>query len=78
MGPLSDLAAYSLPSEPPSLLRLYNSEVPPGLAFLYDPILLDSPEATYAVEWSELKASQKSRACITTAKEKHVELHTFM
>jgi hypothetical protein len=45
---------------------------------LYDPILLESPEATYVVEWSEAKASQKSKAYITTAKEKHAELHTFI
>ncbi|KAF8500312.1 hypothetical protein F5888DRAFT_1633075 [Russula emetica] len=50
----------------------------PDLHFLYDPILLESPEATYVVEWSEAKASQKSRAYITTAKEKHAELYTFM
>jgi hypothetical protein len=40
--------------------------------------MLESPEATYVVEWSEAKATQKSRAYITTAKEKHAELHTFM
>jgi len=45
---------------------------------LYDPILLESPEATYVVEWSEAEVSQKTRAYITTAKEKHAELHTFM
>lgn len=45
---------------------------------MYDPILLESPEAVYIVEWSEAKASQKSKAYITTAKEKHAELHTFM
>ena len=78
VGPLSDLAAHSLSSEPAGSLRLHISDSPPGLAFLYDPILLESPEATYVVEWSEVKTSQKSRAYITTAKEKHAELHTFM
>jgi hypothetical protein len=79
VGLLSDPAAHSLSSEPAGgSLRLYISDAPPGLAFLYDPILLESPEATYVVEWSEVKASQKSRAYITTAKEKHAELHTFM
>ncbi|KAF8488475.1 hypothetical protein F5888DRAFT_1799013 [Russula emetica] len=68
----------ALSSEPAGSLRLYISDAPPGLAFFYDPILLESPEATYVVEWSEAKASQKSRAYITTAKEKHTELHTFM
>lgn len=72
------LLLTSLSSEPAGSLRLYISDVPPGLAFLYDPILLESPEATYVVEWSEAKASQKSRAYIRTAKEKHAELHTFM
>jgi hypothetical protein len=77
-GLLSDLAAHSLSSESAGSLRLYISDAPPGLAFLYDPILLESPEATYVVEWGEAKASRKSRAYITTAKEKHAELHTFM
>jgi hypothetical protein len=78
VGALSDLAAHSLSSEPTSSLRLHISDSPPGLAFLYDPILLESPEATYVVEWSEAKAIQKSKVYITTAKEKHAELHTFM
>jgi hypothetical protein len=78
LGPLSDLAAHSLSSEPADSLRLCINDSPPGLAFLYHPILLESPEATYVVEWSEAKAGQKSRAYITTAKEKHAELHTFM
>jgi len=68
----------ALSSKPAGSLRLHISDSPPGLAFLYDPILLESPEATYVVEWSEAKASQKSRAYITTAKEKHAELHTFI
>ena len=78
VGTLSDLATHSLSSEPAGSLRLYISNSPPRLAFLYDPILLESPEATYVVEWNEAKASQKSKAYITTAKEKHAELHTFM
>ncbi len=78
VGLLSDLAGHSLSSESAGSLRLYISDAPPGLAFLYDPILLESPEATYVVEWSEAKASRKSRAYITTAQEKHAELHTFM
>lgn len=45
---------------------------------MYDPILLESPEATYIVEWCEVNAGQKSRTYITTAKEKHADLHTFM
>ena len=76
--PISDPAAHSLSSEPAGSLRLYISDTPPGLAFLYDPILLESPEATYVVEWSGAKATQKTRAYIMTAKEKHTELHTFM
>ncbi len=78
VGPHSNFSTHRLSSEPAGSLRLYISDSPPGLAFLYDPILLESPEALYVVEWSEAKASQKSRAYITTAKEKHAELHTFM
>src|SRR6267154_2073496 len=78
VGTLSDLATHSLSSEPAGSLRLYISDSPPGLAFLHDPILLESPEATYVVEWNEAKASQKSKAYIMTAKEKHAKLHTFM
>jgi hypothetical protein len=78
VGPLTDLASDSLSSESAGSLRIYISDAPPGLAFLYDPILLKSPEATYVVEWTEAKARQKSRVYITTAKEKHAELHTFM
>ena len=78
VGPLSDLATHSLSSEPAGSLKLYISDSPPGLAFLYDPILLESPEATYVVQWSEAKAIQQSKVNITTAKEKHAELHTFM
>ncbi|KAH9985211.1 hypothetical protein BJV74DRAFT_886342 [Russula compacta] len=51
---------------------------PFGLAFLYDPILLESPEATYVVEWCELKASHITKAYIASAKERHTELHTFV
>jgi len=78
IGPRSDFAARSLSSEAAGPLRLYISDAPPGLAFLYDPILLESPDATYVVQWSEVKASRKARAYITTVKEKHAELHTFM
>lgn len=67
-----------LSSEPAGSLRLYISDSPPGLAFLYNPILLESPEVTYIVEWSEAKASQKTKAYIKTAKEKCAELHTFI
>jgi hypothetical protein len=49
-----------------------------GLAFLYDPILLESPEATYVVEWSEATGARTTRTYITEAKEKHTELHTFI
>jgi hypothetical protein len=77
IGPRPDVFAHSLSSEA-NLLKLYISDAPPGLAFLYDPILLESPESTYVVQWSEVKASRKTRAYITTAKEKHAELHTFM
>jgi len=66
-----------LSSEPADSLRLYICDVL-GLAFLYDPVLLESSEATYVVEWSEVVASQNSKAYITTAKEKHTELHTFI
>jgi hypothetical protein len=69
------LSRYS--QEPAGSLGLYISDAPLDLAFLYgrsDPILLESPEVTY-VEWSEAKASQKSRAYITTAREKQAELH---
>ena len=76
--PRFDLVAHSLSSESTRSLRLFISDSPPGLAFLYDPILLESPEATYVVEWSGVEASQKSRAYITTAMEKHTQLHTFM
>lgn len=78
IGPRPDFVAHSLSSEAAGPLRLYISDAPPGLAFLYDPILLESPEATYVVQWSEVKASRKARAYITTAMEKHAELHTFM
>jgi hypothetical protein len=63
--------------EPADSLRLYICDIL-GLAFLYDPVLLESTEATYVVEWSEVKASQDSKAYITAAKEKHTELHTFI
>lgn len=78
IGPRSDFAAHSLSTEPAGPLRVFISDAPPGLAFLYDPILLESPEATYVVEWCEVDAGQKSRTYITTAKEKHADLHTFM
>ncbi|KAI0277333.1 hypothetical protein BGY98DRAFT_1097494 [Russula aff. rugulosa BPL654] len=78
LGEKARRSIEALSSEPAGSLRLYISDSPPGLAFLYDPILLESPEAIYIVEWSEAKASQKSKAYITTAKEKHPELHTFI
>jgi len=70
-------SAHSLSSEPAGNLKLYIYDVL-GLAFLYDPILLEAPEATYVVEWCDVEASQKSKAYITAAKEKHTELHTFI
>jgi len=45
---------------------------------LYDPILLESPEATYVVEWSEVTGARTTKTYITEAKEKHAELHTFI
>ncbi|KAH9071561.1 hypothetical protein EDB83DRAFT_2364678 [Lactarius deliciosus] len=71
-----------LPREILSLLpagsfRLYIQEVF-GLAFLYDPILLESPEATYVVEWSEATGAGTTKTYINNAKEKHAEMHTFI
>jgi hypothetical protein len=66
-----------LSSEPAGSLRLYIDDVL-GLAFLYDPVLLEAPESTYVVEWCDVKASQNSKAYITAAREKHTELHTFV
>ena len=77
-GQRSDfLLLRSLSSRPKGTLRLYICE-PFGLAFLYDPILLESPEATYVVEWCELKVSHNTKAQIASAKERHTELHTFV
>ncbi|KAI0298849.1 hypothetical protein BC826DRAFT_85942 [Russula brevipes] len=68
-----------LSSGPAGTLRLYICDASEsGLAFLYDPVLLESQEATYVVEWSETKASQNTRAYIQAAKEKHTDLHTFI
>ncbi|KAH9972957.1 hypothetical protein BGW80DRAFT_276586 [Lactifluus volemus] len=66
-----------LSSIPAGSLRFYISD-PFGLAFLYDPILLESPETTYLVEWGEVTANQNSKTYITNATEKHTELHTFI
>jgi hypothetical protein len=66
-----------LSSDPAGSLRLYIDDVL-GLAFLYDPVLLEAPESTYVVEWCDVKASQNSKAYITTAKEKLTGLHTFV
>ncbi|KAH9967112.1 hypothetical protein BJV74DRAFT_889995 [Russula compacta] len=65
-----------LSSRQTGTLRLHICE-PFGLEFLYDPILLESPEATYIVEWCELKASHITKAYIASAKEWHTELHTI-
>ncbi|KAI0248838.1 hypothetical protein BJV78DRAFT_1232845 [Lactifluus subvellereus] len=62
---------------PAGSLRLYISDTL-GLAFLYDPILLESAVNTFVVEWGEVMANQNSRTYITNATEKHTELHTFI
>ncbi|KAH9173323.1 hypothetical protein EDB89DRAFT_2068780 [Lactarius sanguifluus] len=62
---------------PAGSFRLYIQEVF-GLAFLYDPILLESPEATYVVEWSEATGAGTTKTYINNAKEKHAEMHTFI
>ncbi|KAI9467340.1 hypothetical protein BJY52DRAFT_64085 [Lactarius psammicola] len=62
---------------PAGSFRLYIQDAF-GLAFLYDPILLESPEATYVVEWSEATGARTTKTYITEAKEKHSELHTFI
>ncbi|KAI0251749.1 hypothetical protein BJV78DRAFT_405812 [Lactifluus subvellereus] len=70
IGPCSDLirAVY---------LRLYISDTL-GLAFIYDPILLESAITTFVVEWGEITANQNSRKYIANATEEHTELHTFI
>lgn len=62
---------------PAGTFRLYIQEVF-GLAFLHDPILLESPEATYVVEWSEATGAGTTKTYINNAKEKHAEMHTFI
>ncbi|KAH8982799.1 hypothetical protein EDB92DRAFT_1892798 [Lactarius akahatsu] len=62
---------------PAGSFRLYIQEMF-GLAFLYDPILLESPEATYVVEWSEATGAGTTKTYINNAKEKHTEMHTFI
>ena len=74
---IDDVLAYSLSLLPAGSFRLYIHDAF-GLAFLYDPILLESPEATYVVEWSEATGARTSKTYITEAKEKHAELHTFI
>ncbi|KAI9447694.1 hypothetical protein H4582DRAFT_1895690 [Lactarius indigo] len=70
-------AIDDLPLLPAGSFRLYIQEVF-GLAFLYDPILLESPEATYVVEWSETAGAGTTKTYINKAKEKHTEMHTFI
>ncbi|KAH9062296.1 hypothetical protein EDB87DRAFT_1608401 [Lactarius vividus] len=62
---------------PAGSFRLYIQEVF-GLAFLYDPILLESPDATYVVEWSEATGAGTTKTYINNAKEKNAEMHTFI
>jgi hypothetical protein len=62
---------------PAGSLRLYINDAS-GLAFLYDPILLESPATTYLVEWDEVLANQISRTYIANATMKNPELHTFI
>ena len=68
---------HSLSLLPAGSFRLYIHDAF-GLAFLYDPILLESPEATYVVEWSEAAGARTTKTYITEAREKHAELHTFI
>jgi hypothetical protein len=62
---------------PAGSLRLYINDTL-GLAFLFDPILLESAVTTFVIEWGEVMANQNSRTYITNATEKHAELHTFI
>jgi hypothetical protein len=40
--------------------------------------LLESPEATYVVEWSEVTGARTTKTYIAEAREKHAEMHTFI
>jgi len=68
---------HSLSLLPAGSFRLYIHD-PFGLAFLYEPILLESLEATYVVEWSEVTGIRTTKTYISEAREKHAELHTFI
>lgn len=72
-----NVLARSLSLLPAGSFRLYIHDAF-GLAFLYDPILLESPEATYVVEWSEVTGARTTRTYIAEAREKHAEMHTFI
>ncbi|KAI0306861.1 hypothetical protein B0F90DRAFT_1813721 [Multifurca ochricompacta] len=58
-------------------LRFHVNEAS-GLAFLYDPIFLESPNTTYVVEWCVKQASQDAKMYIANIKEKGPELHTLI
>ncbi|KAI0265037.1 hypothetical protein BC834DRAFT_879774 [Gloeopeniophorella convolvens] len=49
-----------------------------GLAFLYDPILLESPDKTYVVEWGHPRLNRNATAYIAQAREAHAALHTLI
>jgi hypothetical protein len=76
-GSCSDQLATVYLRFPAKSLRFYISD-PFGLAFLYDPILLESPDTTYLVEWGEVTANQNSRTYIAKATEAHRAAYIYL
>ena len=74
---IDERSGGSLSLLPAGSFRLYIHDAF-GLAFLYDPVLLESPDTTYVIEWSEATSARTTKTYITEAREKHVEMHTFM
>ncbi|KAI0065982.1 hypothetical protein BV25DRAFT_1989044 [Artomyces pyxidatus] len=65
----------NLESLPRDSVRL---EISGSSAFLYDPVLLETPTAAYVVDWTSSTISRNVSTYIVRASVKHEALHTYM
>ena len=67
--------SVSLGSTTEQCLRL---QITRDMAFVYDPIFLESSTASYLIDWGRKTANQKTEAYINQGDQKNPVLHTFV
>ena len=65
----------SLEQLEPNSMRLL---IEKGCGFVYDPVVLENPRATYLVDWGDVHRNEEIARCIASLTANDSALHTFI